>query len=49
MLCVAAQFSEGDLIMKKGEEASWAGVLLSGELEALLPSGQRPELGFTQY
>ena len=36
---MAAQFSEGDLIMKKGEEASWAGVLLSGELEALLPSG----------
>jgi len=36
-LLTICEFNEGDTIMKTGEEASWAGVLLGGELEALLP------------
>ena len=31
------QFEIDDFIMKTGEDASWCGVLLSGELEAVLP------------
>ena len=38
-LLVIVEFSQGDLIMRTGEEASWAGVLLGGELEAQMPNG----------
>jgi hypothetical protein len=33
------EFDHGDPIMKCGEEASWAGILLSGALEAVAPGG----------
>ena len=32
-------FDSGDPIMRCGEKATWAGVLLAGELDAVLPDG----------
>ena len=34
------EFDDGDPIMRCGENATWAGVLLGGELEAVLPDGK---------
>ena len=34
------EFEDGDPIMRCGEDATWTGVLLGGELEAVLPDGK---------